>query len=1068
MFTHEPHWLNISVAQKHIQIYDDSVLKLSIKQGVESDRFQSDNIDATSIVHKSTSTLPGAFTMGELAYTRDTNRVFVGNFTNEKEFLYGSELASENNGQIIQQTVGGTLVGNKYLGYVDSKPPYNNDERVSKPLSLSENTTFTINGEKTVENGVLLDGSKFRSYEFGNTADDKSCVLTEDGKWSRQSYYNPKYDAYDGDYMYDIYRNALILFDHNIKPSDSELPQPGESKNSRQHSHIGPIETDNKADSTKTVYDHTVDMYGDGYVCLYNIIPDGDTLTFKTKDFSNTTGIANDGNYTQNVVSVQKVYAGAMVSALDPNVFQTNINKEDKEEKIRLQTIQTFEKINLPENISEETKKYLVLPNNLGLDGNVCIDFSKFNVSTSDSKSYKLKFTYTGKNLEGYQDTKHLQAEFVDDSAVPRYTLMLGRGLETFEGENTLFFDEANVSASLQLSGASSSNENSLTDNPLYLSSTTDDVLYTSNLISSISGSILNENRYTEKYSNAASGIIKHYDSENTKLNYLVQSTPILKTASNSSVTDKSVKFKISPVVHDVKDRTSNVDTIGIHGSEFTVGAKKYKLDILKDLWIYCKDEMTEEDENVYDYASVSDRCLRISHPFGGNMSYYQISDLEGYSSYVLHDKKIIFKLVDDTLQASIVEIDETGATNELATIENIVSIYSPHTGYENTNITDIANEFNVDEVENSVTIEKYITDDIYLNEYYRLEIETDTEKILVNIPVEKYLFKISRKTFEEVPMFKIGELSDDIEDYNLGSIMFYQLLANRNESMAFNHKMTRFSTNNDSNTENEKNLTDLFIEDGTYLIDKNYIFTGKLDADNCTCTYMIKIEDTENETSVYNFINNNYTIQDFDKSQKFYEKIDFDISDTNVNYYFKDSEESIKVTQYDSKINIIDGRFGISKEYDITDFFNIEEFYTEKNITDEDYDEWAEKRRIDIMKQFPIIPAHATSVILECETKSGASLALYHIGNENENAYSKEYENSGGKNIKISGLTLPTDLNSDIASWTKNKPLLNIAAETKTYIELPLSIDKRNNKHFSFSIDTIGEVLISLAAYRV
>ena len=867
MFTHEPHWLNISVAQKHIQIYDDSVLKLSIKQGVESDRFQSDNIDATSIVHKSTSTLPGAFTMGELAYTRDTNRVFVGNFTNEKEFLYGSELASENNAQIIQQTVGGTLVGNKYLGYVDSKPPYNNDERISKPLSLSENTTFTINGEKTVENGVLVDGSKFRSYEFGSTADDKSCTLTEDGKWSRQSYYNPKYDAYDGDYMYDIYRNALILFDHNIKPSNSELPQPGESKNSRQHSHIGPIETDNKADSTKTVYYHTVDMYGDGYVCLYNIIPDGDTLTFNAKDFSNTTGIANDSNYTQNVVSVQKVYAGAMVSALDPNVFQTNINKEDKEEKIRLQTTQTFEKINLPENISEETKKYLVLPNNLGLDGNVCIDFSKFNVSTSDSKSYKLKFTYTGENLEGYQDTKHLQAEFVDDSAVPRYTLMLGRGLETFEGENTLFFDSDNVTASLQLSGASSSG--ALTDNPFNLPHVSSDNLYTSNLVTSVAGCIISENKYAEKYAGAASKIIKKYDSENTKLNYLVQSTPILKAS--STVNEHNFKFRVTPVVYNavVDTSLSGVSTVGINSNTIDItnnitppgilnrveSKHTLYLDNYKDIWVYCNDGEDDMDTDYYTSPSKGN-CIRISHPVKGVMTYYEASSKTdaNYEIYTLMKKdgaetenKLIFSEQDDMLQASIITYDEKN-NETIEVIQNIKSLYSPTTGDTYENIKKLSTIFDKDEESNSITITKYITNDLSLTECFRFEVETEDKKILISIPTEKYVTTILRETIDDIVQFSCDDLS---EDY-LKSITLYTIEASSREAIV--HNATVYS-----NEENAKNkLTDLITEDGVTFIDENLIFSGEPGSDSYKCVCMMTMEDTAGKTITYNFINNN------------------------------------------------------------------------------------------------------------------------------------------------------------------------------------------------------------------
>ena len=48
--------------------------------------------------------------MGELAFTRDTARLFVGNYKNL------------NNTKDSDKILGGSLVGNKYLGLIDSKP----------------------------------------------------------------------------------------------------------------------------------------------------------------------------------------------------------------------------------------------------------------------------------------------------------------------------------------------------------------------------------------------------------------------------------------------------------------------------------------------------------------------------------------------------------------------------------------------------------------------------------------------------------------------------------------------------------------------------------------------------------------------------------------------------------------------------------------------------------------------------------------------------------------------------------------------------------------------------------
>ena len=154
--------------ENYLQIYDDNVVKFSIKQGVENDRwpitgdykieYSNSNTTAlkyennNNLVVKESDTLPGAFTIAELACTRNTNRVFIGNFSDE---LSGQ-----------QQTVGGALVGNKYLGFIDSKPALGNDadsNAVPGALSSSNNS------------GLLEEASPFRSYNhvISGTASDK-------------------------------------------------------------------------------------------------------------------------------------------------------------------------------------------------------------------------------------------------------------------------------------------------------------------------------------------------------------------------------------------------------------------------------------------------------------------------------------------------------------------------------------------------------------------------------------------------------------------------------------------------------------------------------------------------------------------------------------------------------------------------------------------------------------------------------------------------------------------------------------------------------------------------------
>jgi hypothetical protein len=180
---------------------------------------------------------------------------------------------------------------------------------------------------------------------------------TSDGKWARLSFYNPKYDAYDGDFMYDIYRNALILFDHNIKPStENYTNQPTASSSKVGGKRKTPLQPRILKDGTttealKTVKKHTEDMYGDGYVLLYNVIPDGDTLTFTDRQFDNDSGecsSTNDTlatNFSYNVIKLNKVPVNVLKEALDEKYFI--IPEEGATTKITLNTANVNGSINI-------------------------------------------------------------------------------------------------------------------------------------------------------------------------------------------------------------------------------------------------------------------------------------------------------------------------------------------------------------------------------------------------------------------------------------------------------------------------------------------------------------------------------------------------------------------------------------------------------------------------------------------------------------------------------------------------------------------------------------------------
>ena len=304
------------MSQKEIKLFDNSVIKLTIKQGLESERFPITIEEAGKFTYINTDdttkdgnvtryddiiTLSGSLSSGELGYTRDTNRLFVGNIS---DTTIGDS----------QQTLGGVLSGNKYLGFIDSRRKSTNNG------STSENNAEAL--PLSGAGGLLNKDSDYRSYNFSGSSDVEGPFKTEDNKWPKLSYYNETYDAYDGDYVYDIYRNALILFDHNIKPEkgfSSENLSNGlasESLGNKVKTPLLPLFYEKNLASSKgasNVYNFTKDMYGDGYVLLYNIVPDGDTLTFRKKGFdqNNKYSTVNSSlepeNYSYNILTLNNV-----------------------------------------------------------------------------------------------------------------------------------------------------------------------------------------------------------------------------------------------------------------------------------------------------------------------------------------------------------------------------------------------------------------------------------------------------------------------------------------------------------------------------------------------------------------------------------------------------------------------------------------------------------------------------------------------------------------------------------------------------------------------------------------
>lgn len=312
------------MAQQFIKIFDDTVLKQSINQGYETQR---------------TNTRLGNFTMGELAFTRDTGRLFIGNSTPEYH-------PKDSN-----SVTGGILSGNKYLGLIDSKPlthyilPSGEDinTSITTPLSYVNDNRFY--STLTDENGIKIEF--IEPALFGK--DSKFRKDAKNDGWSKEATYNEKYDAYNGDYIYDVYTNAFIFFDKNIKPVEVNSPTNwiidenteqqkffiDENSASGTYSESG-AKSNYSTNRTRILnavkpdtesQDYTIlgnpqhPVYGDGFVIMRIIEPDGKTLGYKEKSFEQSDGTASDGNYSHNYIEIKNLPIDKIAEHLDPKYF---------------------------------------------------------------------------------------------------------------------------------------------------------------------------------------------------------------------------------------------------------------------------------------------------------------------------------------------------------------------------------------------------------------------------------------------------------------------------------------------------------------------------------------------------------------------------------------------------------------------------------------------------------------------------------------------------------------------------------------------------------------------------
>lgn len=333
------------MAQNSIEIFDDTVLKLTVNQGTEKERSE---------------TTVGNFTMGELAFARDTGRLFIGDCSDDKTLPTTTESGE------INYTKGGILAGNRYLGIIDSKPlveSSNEGKGNGIPLNFEATTAVGIDNltekaiigavDSEISNTIIGDG-KFKKEMVvdGDTEGQKLAY-----RWNRNAEYNEQYDAYNGDIVYDVYNNAIILFDKNISCKINNqrniLNSDGNPYSDSEHSQYFRDENGNYIYDVKDKVNvkrrtplknmsstgsgnnedssDRFNVYGEGYVVFRNIEPDNETLEFVHKEFDPMTGMpASTAGYSHNVLTIKNLPFDKITASLGFNDNHFIENEETK------------------------------------------------------------------------------------------------------------------------------------------------------------------------------------------------------------------------------------------------------------------------------------------------------------------------------------------------------------------------------------------------------------------------------------------------------------------------------------------------------------------------------------------------------------------------------------------------------------------------------------------------------------------------------------------------------------------------------------------------------------------
>lgn len=584
------------MASNSIQIYNDTVLKQSVLQGYQYQR-TNENL--------------GRFTMGEIAFTRDTGRLFVGNYTNSEKT------------QDSKYVTGGILAGNKYLGFIDSKPLIHfsaSGKTGWKPLSYEEDVTDTHTGD--VEKALFCEGSRFRQNDGENG-----------NGWNKKSEYIQKYGVYSGDYTFDIYNNALILFDKSITTNSSEQPNrevilDADTNIKKEHlydKNNNEIALEDQRRRTPLYNDEQkhngeYPIYGDGYVMMRILEPDGITIGYKDRTFKNNNVINDDGspltideNWSHNYLEIKGVPATTL-SASFSNQFYI------KDSKIYLNPSLTG--ISEIEGVNGK----LSLPRTLKINSkSLEFDFSKPSTYPNLITDKILTLKEVGDNA--YNVT-------VKKLPNPSYTISLKNGLvNPITGSNFIVVSQDNSLAGQLAIGLSSTTSFGIDkigyDNPFNVSHPSS-YFYNGTGMYNSDGSLYKSQEYDNVYFDQATSKITKFDSfDNIGLNYVKNPLPICWNLPNTS----RVKDTI----------TSNLHYI----------IKPYIQCVKKEIPKYGS-SLNEEDQDKFN----EDICVLGNNDYDTSVTPSNIPIIDGFS-YSPH----ITSMYEDKILKS---------TNETKTISNL------------------------------------------------------------------------------------------------------------------------------------------------------------------------------------------------------------------------------------------------------------------------------------------------------------------------------------------------------------------------------------------------------------